>query len=77
MVSDKGNCCPKNYFFLISQFSDRFTRSRCVPFFKVMSTNSCSVYFLRHLKKFVLRREIHVQFYHSAIECILAFSICV
>ena len=31
---------------------------------------------LRQLKKFGLRREILVQFYRSAIESILAFSIC-
>ena len=35
------------------------------------------LYFLRQLKKFELRREILVQFYRSAIEIILAFSICV
>ena len=35
------------------------------------------LYFLRQLKKFGLRREIRVQFYRSAIESILAFSICV
>ena len=33
--------------------------------------------FLHQLKKFGLRREILVQFYRSAIESILAFSICV
>ena len=35
------------------------------------------LFFLRQLKKFGLRREILVQFYRSAIESILTFSICV
>ena len=35
------------------------------------------LFFLRQLKKFGLRREIRVQFYRSAIESILTFSICV
>ena len=35
------------------------------------------LFFLRQLKKFVLRIEILVQFYLSAIESILTFSICV
>ena len=35
------------------------------------------LFFLRQLKKFGLRREILVQFYRSAIESILVFSICV
>ena len=35
------------------------------------------LFFLRQLKKFGLRREILVQFYCSAIESILTFSICV
>ena len=35
------------------------------------------LFFLRQLKKFGLRREIIVQFYRSAIESILTFSICV
>ena len=33
------------------------------------------LYFLRQLKKFGLRREILVQFYRSALESILAFSV--
>ena len=35
------------------------------------------LFFLRQLKKFGLRRAILVQFYRSAIESILTFSICV
>ena len=35
------------------------------------------MFFLRRLKKFGLKRQILVQFYRSAIERILAFSICV
>ena len=35
------------------------------------------LFFLCQLKKFGLRREILVQFYRSAIESILTFSICV
>ena len=35
------------------------------------------LFFLRQLKKFGLRREILVQFYLSAIESSLTFSICV
>ena len=35
------------------------------------------LFFLRQLKKFGLRREILVQFYRSAIESILTFSICI
>ena len=35
------------------------------------------LYFLHQLKNFRLRRKILIQFYHSAIESILAFSICV
>ena len=35
------------------------------------------LYFLRELKTFGLRREILVQFFRSAIESIIAFSICV
>ena len=35
------------------------------------------LFFLRQLNKFGLRREIIVQFYRSAIESILTFSICV
>ena len=35
------------------------------------------LFFLRQLKKFGLRREILVQFYRSAIESILTFSVCV
>ena len=35
------------------------------------------LFFLHQLKKFGLRREILVQFYRSAIESILTFSICV
>ena len=35
------------------------------------------LFFLCQLKKFGLRREILVQFYRSAIESILVFSICV
>ena len=35
------------------------------------------LFFLRQLKKFGLRRDILVQFYRSAIESILTFSICV
>ena len=35
------------------------------------------LFFVRQLKKFGLRREILVQFYRSAIESILTFSICV
>ena len=34
------------------------------------------LFFLRQLKKFGLRREILVQFYCSAIESILTFSMC-
>ena len=35
------------------------------------------LFFPRQLNKFGLRREILVQFYHSAIESILTFSMCV
>ena len=35
------------------------------------------LHFLRQLDKFGLRREILVKFYRSAIESILAFSVCV
>ena len=35
------------------------------------------LFFLRQLKKFRLRREILIQFYLSAIESILAFSLCI